>query len=441
MTLAEPPAETQALVAFIDASPTPWHAVQCAAAQLTAAGFTQLGEDGPWSLEPGASYHLIRGGALVAFRVGRQPLSQRGLRLIGAHTDSPNLRLKPCPDVARSGVRQLGVEVYGGALWYTWLDRDLGVAGRAWLATEDPSAPEMRLFRIGEAGRPLARIPSVAIHLNREVNTAGLKLNPQQHLAPLFAMESTDVDFRGLLADALGVDKDRVLAWDAALFDVTPSAIGGHDGAFVFAPRLDNLASCHAALEALIQAPAGDATQIIALHDHEEVGSLSREGADGPFVEHVLGRLLSASAAIFGGEAGDLLDVHGRTLARAWHLSADMAHASHPNFADLHEPNHKPLLNGGPVIKINVNQRYATSGEGEAFIAALAAEANLPIQRFVTRTDLACGTTIGPIAAGKLGIRTIDIGNPMLSMHAIREQCGAWDHPRMITLMKHFLLA
>ena len=441
MSFVEPPAETRALINFVDASPTPWHAVARGAELLSAAGFTELGEEASWPLAPGAGFYLIRGGALVAFRVGRVSPTERGVRLVGAHTDSPNLRLKPCPDVARSGVRQLGVEVYGGALWYTWLDRDLGVAGRAWLATDDPSAPEMRLFRVGDVQRPLARIPSVAIHLNREVNTAGLKLNPQQHLAPLYAMESADVDFRRLVADALEVERDRVLAWDAAFFDVTPSAIGGFDGAFVFAPRLDNLGSCHAALAALVAAPVGDATQIVALHDHEEVGSLSREGADGPLVENVLARLLSASAGLFGDASGDLVAAHARLVGRSWHLSADMAHASHPNFADLHEPNHKPLLNGGPVIKINVNQRYATTGEGEALIAALAADVSVPVQRFVTRTDLACGTTIGPISAGKLGIRTVDVGNPMLSMHAIREQCGAWDHPRMVELMRRFLVS
>jgi aspartyl aminopeptidase len=430
------PAETRDLLAYIDASPTSWHCVAETARRLDALGFEALDEAGPWSVAPGKAYYIARGGALIALRVGTRAPWEAGFRIIGAHTDSPHLRLKPQPDVAKSSVRQLGVEVYGGAIWYSWLDRDLGVAGRVFVRREGGAEPEARLFAIRA---PICRIPSVAIHLNREVNSGGLKLNAQQHLAPMFAMESDDIDFRRLVADAAGVAPEAVVGWDAALFDAVPSAFGGWNDAFVFAPRLDNQASCHAALAALSGTAATETTQVIALHDHEEVGSLSREGADGPFLETVLRRLSRPEIWGTTTTSDDHTERFARATALSWHVSADMAHASHPNYADLHEPQHKPLLGGGPVIKINSNQRYATSGEGEALFSELAAAAGVPVQRFVTRTDLACGTTIGPIAAARLGIRTVDVGNPMLSMHAIREQCASADHPRMIAVLARFL--
>lgn len=430
------PAESRDLLAYIDASPTSWHCTTETARRLRDLGFTYLPEDSPWDLHPGEAHYIVRAGAILAFRVGYRAPWESGFRIIGAHTDSPHLRLKPLPDLSRASVRQLGVEVYGGALWYSWLDRDLGIAGRVFVKADGQPDPEVRLFEIR---RPICRIPSVAIHLNREVNTAGLKLNSQQHLAPMFAMESDDIDFRRLVAAELEVDSDLILGWDAALFDVSASTLGGFNDAFVFAPRLDNQASCHAALTALGRSGCGEATQIIALHDHEEVGSLSREGADGPFLESVLRRLCRPSIWRTEDPSGDHTERFTRATTRSWHVSADMAHASHPNYVDLHEPQHKPLINGGPVIKINSNQRYATSGEGESLFASLAAEVGVPVQRFVTRTDLACGTTIGPIAAGRLGIRTVDVGNPMLSMHAIREQCGTHDHPAMIAVLQRFL--
>jgi len=435
-SVTTPHAHSRDLLGYIDASPTSWHCAAVTATRLDALGFRPLIEDTAWNLAAGGAYYVVRAGAIVAFRLGKKAPWESGFRMIGAHTDSPHLRLKPLPDPTPSSVRQLGVEVYGGAMWYSWLDRDLGVAGRAFVTTPSSATPTERLFAIR---RPICRIPSVAIHLNREVNTAGLKLNSQKNLAPLFAMESTDINFKGVIAAELGLEAANIVGWDAALFDVTPSTLGGWDESFIFAPRLDNQASCHAALIALKEAPAGDATQMIALHDHEEVGSLSREGADGPFVETLLRRICRPGFWRDDSEGGDHAELFARAIAKSWHVSADMAHASHPNYADLHEPEHKPLINAGPVIKINSNQRYATNGESESFFAALAADVGIAVQRFVTRTDLACGTTIGPIAAGRLGIKTVDVGNPMLSMHAIREQCGSHDHPQMITVMTRFL--
>jgi len=426
--------ETTDLLAFLDASPTAWHAAATSAQRLDAAGFVRLAEDAAWDLAPGARAYLVRDGLVVAFQVGTRPPHESGFRLLGAHTDSPHLRVKPVPDIIKAGYRQLGVEVYGGALYYTWLDRDLGLAGRVFLRSSG-AVPEARLV---DLRRPLLRIPSLAIHLQREVND-GLKLNAQQHLPPVLG-QLGDGDAKAglttLLGGALGVEPDRILGWDLALADVVPATLGGWSSEFVFSGRLDNLASSHAALTALIRASAtpSQGTRLIALYDHEEVGSLTTAGADGPIVEATLARI--AGAACWGAAPADALP---RAAALSWHVSADMAHAVHPNFEDKHEPQHRPSLNGGPVIKINANQRYATSGEGAALFASLCADLGVPVQRFVTRTDLACGTTIGPIAAGRLGVRTVDVGNPMWSMHSVREQCGAHDVPRMIAVLTHFL--
>jgi len=431
--------ETLDLIAFLNDSPTPWHCAATAARRLEAAGFSRLAEDAAWDLQPGGRHYLVRDGLVVAFHVGQRPPHEAGFRLIGAHTDSPNLRVKPAPDVTKAGYRQLGVEVYGGALYYTWLDRDLGLAGRVFIRGQGVTAvPDVRLIDIR---RPILRIPSLAIHLQRDVND-GLKLNPQQHLPPVLgqvgAAGAGGNDAKDglvtLLGKALDLDPSAVLGWDLALVDVVPATLGGWEDEFVFAGRLDNQAMSHAALTALIRAAAtpGDATRLIALYDHEEVGSLTTAGADGPIVEATLSRIAAARAWGPSAQGGDALP---RAAALSWHVSADMAHALHPNFEDKHEPQHRPSLNGGPVIKLNSNQRYATTGEGAAFFAALCAEADVPVQRFVTRTDLACGTTIGPIAAGRLGVRTVDVGNPMWSMHSAREQSGAHDVPRMIAAL------
>ncbi len=436
--------DTLDLLAYIDASPTPWHCAATSAARLDAAGFVALDEAATFALAPGEGGYFVRDGAVLAVRLGMRPPIESGFRLIGAHTDSPNLRLKPAPEVDKAGYRTLGVEVYGGALYYTWLDRDLGIAGRVFIKGQG-AVPEARLV---DLRRPLCRVPSLAIHLNRDVNTEGLKLNAQSHLAPIFGLSAKDKGeasaLKNLLAGEIALPPEAILGWDLALYDLTPCAVGGHDDAFVFAPRLDNQASCHAALSALVRAPAADATQVVCLYDHEEVGSLTTAGADGPLVERLLARLAGGAAwgaagAPSRGDATSEAECLQRAIARSWHVSADMAHAVHPNYEDKHEPQHKPALNGGPVIKSNSNQRYATTGETAALFEALCLEVGVPLQKFVTRTDLACGTTIGPIAGGKLGVRTVDVGNPMLSMHSAREQGGAHDVAMMIAVLTRFL--
>ena len=413
----------QDLLEYIDASPTPFHAVAEAVTRLEAHGYRPLDEAEPWDVNPGDKVYVVRGGGSVAaFHMGSVPAHEAGFHLVGAHTDSPNLRVKPNPELKKAGYGQLGVEPYGGVLLHTWLDRDLSLAGRVLLA--DGSG------RLVDFGRELLRVPSLAIHLNRKVNTEGLKLNAQKHMAPMVMLN--DVEGRGLralLAEELGdVKPDDVLAWDLMAYDVQPATRSGVSREFIHASRIDNLASCHAALTAVIASESdADITRGIVLYDHEEVGSRSAQGAASDFLRSCLQRF-----------SGNSTEGYHRTVAKSFLISADMAHAVHPNYTDLHEPKHQPVLGGGPVVKINVNQSYATDGESWASFERWAREAEVTTQRFVVRSDLRCGSTIGPITAAELGIRTVDAGNPMLSMHSCREVAAAADVPKMIDVMKRF---
>ncbi|HFE44945.1 MAG TPA: M18 family aminopeptidase [Nannocystis exedens] len=431
---------TRDLLEFVHASPTPVHCVAEVRRRLEEADFVALAEGEGWALEPGRGYFVARGGALIALRVGSAPAVEAGLRLLGAHTDSPNLRIKPLADLRSKGYQQLGVETYGGLLEYTWLDRDLGLAGE--IVYRDASANELR-SRLLRIDRPLLRIPSLAIHLNREIRDKGLKLNRQQHLAPILGLaaepkaDSKTGDpvgaLRQLIAAEVDIDPESILSWDLSLMDVVPPAVGGSRGEFIFCPRLDNQAMCHAALLALLRAEVASATQVICLYDHEEIGSGSATGADSSLVEELLRRLVESEGpgAVVGGLA--------RAVARGVMISADMAHAVHPNYADRHEPKHMPRLGGGPVIKVNSQQRYATTAQTAAIFEALCQDEGVPYQKFVNRTDLACGSTIGPLASSRLGMRTVDVGNPMLSMHSIRETGSSEDPERMVAVMTRFL--
>jgi aspartyl aminopeptidase len=414
------------LLAFLRDSPTPFHAVTSAVARLGAAGFRSLTEADDWSALPPGRYVLSHGGSsLVAFVV---PERKRigGYRIVGAHTDSPNLRLKPTPEYKKEGYAQLGVEVYGGALVNSWLDRDLSIAGRAFVRAGAGPGVEARLVRFT---KPLCRVAQLAIHLDREVNDKGLVLNKQEHLAPILGLASDSAkDLTAMLAEHLGVARESVVGSDLMLYDVAEPTTGGRDDELVFSGRLDNLAMCHAAVRALVdaaeRAASGDLVPVAALFDHEEVGSESAYGAHSGFLPRVLERIATA-------RGGAREDYH-RALAGSLCVSADMAHAVHPNYASRHEERHKPVLNGGPVIKVNAQQRYATSGATAALFRELCARAEVPVQHYAHRTDLPCGTTIGPIASTLLGVRTVDVGNPMLSMHSIRELGGSKD-PAMMT--------
>ncbi len=423
------------LAAFIDASPTPYHAVAEVARRLAGAGYRDCAESELWSLEPGDRRVVVRnGGSVVAFQVGSESPAEGGFRIIGAHTDSPNLRLKPLADVSAHGYRQLAVEPYGGLLLHTWLDRDLSIAGRVTLREGDALRTVLLDF-----DRPLARVPSLAIHLNRELKEKGLQLNPQTQALPLVGLEDSPalavLVATELRAQSLAdVGPDQIAAFDLMLCDVQPSGFLGADGAFIVAPRLDNLASCHAAVSALQGATGGElgrATRAVVLYDHEEVGSESAQGAGGNLLVETLERIV---AAYKGGAAQGM----ARARARSRVVSADMAHAVHPNFADKHEPGHKPVLGRGPVIKSNVNQSYATDAVTAGEFTALCASVGVVPQHFTSRNDQPCGSTIGPITAARTGIPTVDVGNPMLSMHSCREMAGTADVAPMIRVLQAF---
>lgn len=434
MTPSDIDAAANDLLAYIDASPTPYHAVRETIRRLSAQGYRALDEREPWDLKPGDKVYVTRGDtSIAAFHLGTRPVDQAGFKLVGAHTDSPNLRLKPNAQVQRNGYHQLGVEVYGGPLFSTWLDRDLSIAGRVVVAHEGRPAHHLVDFR-----RPLLRIPNLAIHLNRTVNTDGLKLNAQDHLVPVLGLErSGAVDLKAMLVEELARGGTRVaagdiLGFDLCLYDLQPSIRSGAAGEFLHAPRLDNLASSHAGLTALLAlSGSGEATRGVVLYDHEECGSRSAQGAASPFLRDLLERITLA-------HSDGRRDSFHRAIRHSFLVSADMAHAVHPNYASMHEPKHQPLLGAGPVIKSNVNQSYATDGESWAWFALHCREAGVTPQNFVTRTDLGCGSTIGPISAGELGIRTVDVGNPMLSMHSIRELAAAADVAAMISVLRSF---
>ncbi len=421
------------------ASPSPFHAVERAVALLGGAGFEEAALDEAWTAGAPVQGFVRRGGALVAWAVP-DVVAERGragaaapVRIIGAHTDSPNLRLKPRPDGGALGWRQWAVEVYGGALLNSWLDRDLGLSGRLVLRSG-----EVRLVRID---RPLARVAQLAIHLDRDVNERGLVLDKQAHLAPLVGLgDARPGEVAELVAQAAGVDGGvgAIAAFDLMLHDLTPPATLGVDDELLVGPRLDNQFSCFTALRALAasdpSAPPIDADRPIAmvcLFDHEEVGSESTTGAGGPLLEVVLERLVLAR----GGGRDELL----RALAASTCLSADMAHAVHPNYGDRHEPGHRPRPNSGPVLKVNANQRYATDAATAASFTSACERAGVPWQVFVGRSNLPCGSTIGPITAARLGIATVDVGCAMLSMHSARELAGAFDVAMMTSAMAEFL--
>ena len=421
-----PPADrgvADELCRFVDAAPSPYHAVEAAVGVLEAAGSVEVPLTEAFPTGAGR-FHVRRGGSLVAWQqAASAPVA---FRLVGAHTDSPNLRVKPRPDHVSAGVRQLGVEVYGGALLNSWLDRDLGLSGRVTVRRDD--GPATRLLRVDE---PILRVAQLAIHLDRDISTEGLKLNPQTHMAPLWDLEGSETSFRGFVADRLDVAPDDLLAWDVMAHDLTPSRRTGVDGVFVSAPRLDNLASCFAGLRALAAVDGTPSVPVVCLYDHEEVGSTSSTGADSALLGSVLERIAEATGLGRGG-------FHAALAASAC-LSADMAHATHPNYADRHEPDHHVALNGGPVVKVNANQRYASDAESIADLLQACDDAGVPTQRFVGRTDLPCGSTIGPVTSARLGIATVDVGIAQLAMHSARELCGADDPDRYERAMAAFL--
>lgn len=425
--MADAKQAAQALLDYIDASPSPWHAVGTATQQLKTQGYAKLRETDSWQLEPGGKYFVTRSDAsLIAFIVGQKPAFERGFRIVGAHTDSPGLRLKPKAAYASDGLIRLGVEVYGGPILATFADRDLGLAGRVHVQGDTGLTAHLLRF-----DAPIVRLPNLAIHMNREVNESGLKFNRQTELPLILGATQepaqTHQRFLELIADKLQTQAADILTYEFNAYDTQKGSFWGADKEFIANSQLDNLASCHAALTALQEIEAPEATCVCALFDHEEVGSVSTTGAAGSFLADVLERIETDCEA------------RKRAFARSFFISADMAHAYHPNFPNAYEPQHKVMVNGGPVIKLNANQRYSTSAETAARFIALCHAAGVPFQQYVHRTDLGCGSTIGPILAANLGMDCVDVGSPMWAMHSIRESAGALDHSYMISVLQaHF---
>jgi aspartyl aminopeptidase len=416
--------DTRDLLDFLDNSPSPFHAVATVVARLEAAGFTAVDEREAWS--GGGRHHVVRGGTVVAWTAADALQLDGGFRIIGAHTDSPNLRVKPNADTGRAGYRQLGVEVYGGALWNSWLDRDLGLSGRVSVRGQDDPL-------LVKVDRPLLRVPQLAIHLDRAVNETGLKLNPQQHLVPIWGMGRADEGgFTAFLAAELGVAPADIQAWDLMLHDLTPAALLGRKNELLSSARIDNLVSCWAATTALLGAgEPNDHVGVICLFDHEEIGSESATGAAGSILPTVLERISLAP----GRDRQD----HLRSLAASRCVSADGAHATHPNYPERHEPEHLITPNAGPVVKTNTNVRYATDAASAAWFQDLCDGAGVPTQQFVVRSDMPCGSTIGPITSARLGISTVDVGVAQLSMHSARELCGAQDPALFVRALTPFV--
>ncbi|WP_440558450.1 M18 family aminopeptidase [Streptomyces sp. SCPE 10] len=415
-------------MAFLAASPSPYHAVANVAERLEKAGFRQVAETDAWDGTSGGRF-VLRGGAIVAWYVPEGAAPHMPFHIIGAHTDSPNLRIKPRPDSGAHGWRQVAVEIYGGPLMNSWLDRDLGLAGR--LTLRDGSTVLVNV------DRPLLRVPQLAIHLDRSVSTEGLKLDKQRHLQPVWGLgdEVLDGDLISFLEQEAGLDARSVAGWDLMVHPVEAPAYLGRDRELVAGPRMDNLLSVHAGAAALAAAATSAASlthiPVLAAFDHEENGSQSDTGADGP----LLGSVLERSVFARGGSYED----RARAFAGTVCLSSDTGHAVHPNYAERHDPTHHPRVNGGPILKVNVNNRYATDGSGRAVFAAACERANVPFQHFVSNNSMPCGTTIGPITAARHGIRTVDIGVAILSMHSARELCGADDPFLLANALTAFL--
>jgi aspartyl aminopeptidase len=419
---------TDGLLAFLAASPTPFHAVATMAATLHVVGFTPLSEAQRWQLRSPGRYFVARNGSsLIAFSLARTPPAEAGLRMLGAHTDSPCLKLKPTPELVSKSYLQLGVEVYGSALLGPWFDRDLSLAGRVSYVAADGSVRSSNL----DFKRPIAVIPSLAIHLDREANN-NRSINAQTGLPPIVMQvaDEQNPDLRGVLLDRLleqspTCTAQRILDYELSLYDTQPPALVGLDQDFIAAARLDNLLSCYTGLMSLISA-GNEVSCLLICNDHEEVGSASAAGAQGPFLHRVLERTCDGA----------------EDLARAIHhsmlISADNAHGIHPNFADRHDARHGPILNRGPVIKVNANQRYASTSETAALFRHLCEREEIPVQSFVMRSDMACGSTLGPITATETGVRTLDVGVPTFAMHSIRELAGRRDAFHLHRVLKAF---
>lgn len=405
------------LIEFINKSPTAFHAVSTVSEEFEKAGFNKLHPENKWELKPGGKYYLTyNNSALIGFIVGYENPVDYGYRLIVAHTDSPNFRVKPNSIIKEKGdYIKLNTEVYGGPILNTWLDRPLGLAGRVTLRLDNPFKPKKRLV---DFNRPILIIPNLAIHLNKDVNK-GVELNKQKELLPLLGISKDRLELKEILAQELAVPVEKILDFDLFLYEDQPGNIVGYNNQFISSSRLDDLAMVFSAYSSLIKTKVGRATNLVVFFDNEEVGSSTRQGADSPMLSSILERI----SLSLGLDRQDFF----RSLNNSFMISADMAHALHPNYPEKHDPINKPLLNSGPVIKINANYRYTSDSDSISVYKEICRKAEVPYQEFVNRSDQHGGTTIGPISVTQLNIRSVDIGTPLLGMHSIRELGGVDD--------------
>ncbi|WP_026475644.1 M18 family aminopeptidase [Alkaliflexus imshenetskii] len=423
---------SQELIDYIHDGASPFHVVDKTALMLDQAGFQPLNLREKWQLKQGGKYYTTRNdSSIFAFIVGTGEPEEEGFRIIAAHSDSPSFKLKPSPEIGVDGhYIKLNTEVYGGPILMTWLDRPLSLAGRVSLKGGHPLWPDNRLVNFN---RPLLTIPSLAIHLNRSVNE-GVELKRQTHMLPLLGIMPDETHKNGLikhlLSEELGVDSDEILDFDLTLNEYNRGCLMGLHNELISSPKLDNLAMTHAGLLSLLTSKPGKATQMLCIFDNEEVGSLTKQGADSPVFRHIFERIL--------GQFGKSGEQFYRTVYNSFMISADMAHSVHPNFTEKHDPVLHPLINKGPVIKITANQKYTSDSDSIAVFESICQRADVPYQKFVNHSDIVGGSTLGNVSTGQLDIRSVDVGNPMLAMHSVRELAGVKDHEYIIRAFSEF---
>lgn len=420
------------LINFIQVSPTAFHAVLEIERRLLKNGFTKLDESAKWALSPGEKYYVVRNNSsLAAFISGRKKVYDRGFKIIGAHTDSPSLKIKKEGASVKGSLLRMSVEPYGGGIHSTWLDRNLSVAGRVVLEN-DKGDFESHFI---DLKKPVAIIMNQAIHMNREMNK-GVEYNKQNHLQAIFSRVSQDnedkpsVLFRKLIGEKAQMDPQKIIDMELYLYDVQPGLINGINNEFISSGRIDNLAMCQSICEAIISTPCSDETSVAVFFDNEEVGNRTLQGADSSFLKDLLDRITLVSG-------GTLEDTY-RSRAHSFAISADGAHAHHPNYADSHDPAYAPVINGGPVIKISSSYRYSTTSETASVFKKLCTDVSVPYQELINRSDVPSGSTIGTITSSLTGIKSVDVGSPMFAMHSIRETAGVLDHFFMTKVLKKF---
>ncbi len=424
--------QAKELIDFIHRSPSTYHAVNNIREELTEAGFQELDLREEWTIEKGGKYFTTKNGsAIFAFQIGTGEIEEEGFQLICAHSDAPGFKIKPSPQIEVEGnYIKLNTEVYGGPILNTWMDRPLSIAGRVSVKSNDPLNPEHLYVKID---RPLMVIPNLAIHLNRQVND-GVELNKQKDMLPLLAMITDDMEKDNclikLMAEELKVDVDAIIDFDVNLFEVEKGGIFGLNNEFISSPKLDDLAMAHAGLQALVAGKGSKKTQMLAIFDNEEVGSVTKQGAGSPVLRHLLQRIVF--------KLGKDMEAFHRAIYSSFMISADMAHAVHPNVPEKHDPTNRPYINKGPVIKIHANQKYTTDGDSGTVFETLCKNADVPYQKFVNRSDLVGGSTLGNVSTGQVDIRTVDIGNPMFGMHSVRETGGVKDNEYIRKVFAYF---